>query len=85
MDLGIVDYHVDHSQWGSDHNSVFAITNGNRGHAALISGPHRSVCRATITGSSSYLTRTSPNQFLTNLRVSVSLRHLEYDDTRGDP
>jgi hypothetical protein len=26
-DLGIVDYHVNHSQWGSDRNSASAITN----------------------------------------------------------
>jgi hypothetical protein len=26
MDLGILDYYVDHSQWGSDRNSASAIT-----------------------------------------------------------
>jgi hypothetical protein len=26
MNLGIVDYHVDHSQWGFDRNSASAIT-----------------------------------------------------------
>jgi hypothetical protein len=36
-----VDYHVDHSQWGSDHNSVFAITRAIA-DALLRSGPHHS-------------------------------------------